>query len=184
VDPVLELLDRRERGPPRPVEALADLLLHAPAQRGQRDAQIAVATAVVTAEPRPTSGWATWGGAAMFLGTGLQVTGVAGWAALYYFATDPSGDPAAVAPLLQTAGDDLRLFGVAAAGALIVALGTAAQAVGLWRSAALPRWVPIVSLAIVPTFFLPNAGLLGLITGIPICVAAAAIGHYAWRRAG
>jgi hypothetical protein len=129
------------------------------------------------------AGWATWGGAAMFLGTGLQVTGVAGWAALYYFATDPSGDPAAVAPLLETAGDDLRLFGVAAAGALIVALGTAAQAVGLWRSGALPRWVPIVSLAIVPTFFLPNSGPLGLITGIPISVAAAAIGYYAWRRA-
>ena len=129
------------------------------------------------------SGWATWGGAAMFLGTGLQVTGVAGWAALYYFATDPSGDPAAVASLLDTVGDDLRLIAVAAGGALIVALGTAAQAVGLWRSGALPRWIPIVSLAIVPTFFLPNAGALGLITGIPITVAAVAIGYYAWRRA-
>lgn len=129
------------------------------------------------------SGWATWGGAAMFLGTGLQVTGVAGWASLYYFATDPSGDPTAVASLLDTVGDDPRLIALAAAGALVVALGTAAQAVGLWRSGALPRWIPIVSLAILPTFFLPNAGALGLITQIPITASAAAIGYYAWRRA-
>ena len=61
------------------------------------------------------SGWATWGGAAMFLGTGLQVTGVAGWASLYYFATDPSGDPTAVASLLDTVGDDPRLIALAAA---------------------------------------------------------------------
>ena len=40
-----------------------------------------------------------------------------------------------------------------------------------------------MSLAILPTFFLPNAGALGLITQIPITVSAAAIGYYAWRRA-
>jgi len=63
---------------------------------------------------RRGSGWATWGGAAMLLGTGLQVTGVAGWAAFYYFATDPTLDPAAAQGLFRTVGDDLHLIGVAA----------------------------------------------------------------------
>ncbi|HEX8869187.1 MAG TPA: hypothetical protein VF821_26240, partial [Lentzea sp.] len=41
------------------------------------------------------STWATVGGALMWLGTGLQTVGVAGWATAYYFPTSPAVDPAA-----------------------------------------------------------------------------------------
>jgi hypothetical protein len=44
------------------------------------------------------------------------------------------------------------------------------------------RWVPIVSLAVLPTFFMENAGPVGLLTQVPVGVAATAVGWYAWRR--
>jgi hypothetical protein len=69
-------------------------------------------------------------------------------------------------------------------GAVLVALGTIVQAVGLWRSRALPRWVPILSLAIVLSFITPGNGVVGALLGIPVAVAGIAIGYYAWRRTG
>jgi hypothetical protein len=128
------------------------------------------------------AGWVTTGGVMMFAGTALQATGLAGWATLYYFATGPALDPATGEAFLSRIGADGLLFVVATPGAILIALGTAVQAVGLWRSRALPRWVPIVSLAILPTFFLPTESVAGVLGQIPISVSAAAIGWYAWRR--
>ena len=56
------------------------------------------------------------------------------------------------------------------------------QAVGLLRSGALPKWVPILSLTIVLSFFVPGEGVLGMLFGLPVAVAGTAIGYYAWRR--
>ena len=128
--------------------------------------------------------WTTVGAAAMWLGTGLYAVGVAGWAATYYFVTDPTLDAGSGAALLRRVEDDPRLFAAAIAGAVLVALGTVVQAVGLLRSRALPRWVPILSMTIVLTFFLPGEGVLGLVFGLPVAVAGTAIGYYAWRSVG
>jgi len=65
---------------------------------------------------------------------------------------------------------------------VLVALGTAAQAVGLWRSRALPRWIPLASLVIVASFVLPVNGLAGALVQVPIAAAAVGMGWYAWRR--
>jgi hypothetical protein len=120
----------------------------------------------------------------MWLGTGLYAVGVAGWVTIYFFATDPAFDAASGRRLLEHVGDDVRLFAVAIPGAVLVALGTVLQAVGLWRSRALPRWVPILSLVIVLTFIVPGSGWVGLLTEIPVAVAGVSIGYFAWRRAG
>src|SRR5688572_20533361 len=54
----------------------------------------------------------------------------------------------------------------------------------LWRSRALPPWVPILSLTIVLSFIAPGSGVVGALLGIPVAVAGIAIGYYAWRRTG
>jgi hypothetical protein len=144
----------------------------------------AQALATMTLVRARGSGWATTGGVMLFLGAALQVTGMAGWAALYYFATGPGLDPAAGTAFLDRIAEDGRLFLVAEPGVVLVTLGTAVQAIGLWRSRAVPRWVPILALVGLPTFFVPTESTLGVAAQVLVCAPAVAIGWYAWRRAG
>jgi hypothetical protein len=149
----------------------ASLVLNVPAQ----------ALAAVALTRGRGAGCTTVGAALMWLGTGLYAVGVAGWAATYYFATDPAFDRDGGAALLELVEDDPRLFAAAIPGAVLVALGTVVQAVGLLRSHALPTWVPILSLTIVLTFLLPGEGWLGLVFGLPVAVAGTALGWFTWR---
>jgi hypothetical protein len=128
--------------------------------------------------------WTTAGASIMWVGTGLYAVGGGGWAAVYFSGTHPALDVASGTRLLDQVAEDTRLFAAALPGALLVALGTVVQAVGLWRSRALPRWVPILSLAIVLSFITPGHGVVGALLGIPAAVAGIAIGYYAWRRTG
>ena len=126
--------------------------------------------------------WATAGGAVLILGAAMQATGAAGWAMLYYYTSGPALDPATATAFMARIASDGRLFVVPAVGAALVALGTSVQAVGLWRSRALPRWIPLASLAIVPSFVLPTNGLAGALVQVPVAAAAVGMGWYAWRR--
>jgi hypothetical protein len=125
--------------------------------------------------------WATAGGLLMWIGIAFQAVGVAGLAAAYYFATGV--DAAAGTPVIGSANDDLlHLFGPLLGGALVVALGTVIQAIGLWRSHAVPRWVPVLVLFIVISFVVPGNGWIGLTVQIPMAAGGIAIAYYAWRR--
>jgi hypothetical protein len=128
------------------------------------------------------AGWATAGGAVLILGAAMQATGPAGWAMLYYYAGGPALDPATATAFMARIASDGLLYAVPTAGALLVAVGTAVQAVGLWRSRALPRWIPLASLVIVASFVLPVNGLAGALVQVPIAAAAVGMGWYAWRR--
>jgi hypothetical protein len=82
-----------------------------------------------------------------------------------------------------TAGDDLlHLFGPMLAGALVTAIGTVIQVVGLWRSHAVPRWVCVLVLVIVISFVVPGNGWIGLTVQIPMAAGGIAVAYYAWRR--
>lgn len=125
---------------------------------------------------------ATTGGVLMWVGSGLQAVGVAGWAAAYFFATDPSVDSAAGSAVVEAANADMgHLFGLMIPGAAVVLVGTVIQCVGLFRSHAVPRWVPIAALTIVLTFVIPGNGVLGLITSIPMAAGSIGLAYYAWR---
>jgi hypothetical protein len=150
------------------------LVLNVPAQ--------ALAALILT--PDRGAMWTTAGASIMWVGTGLYAVGGGGWAAVYFFGTHPALDVASGTRLLDQVAEDPRLFAAALPGAVLVALGTVVQAVGLWRSRALPRWVPILSLAIVLSFITPGNGVVGALLGIPVAVAGIAIGYYAWRRTG
>jgi hypothetical protein len=143
----------------------------------------AQAVAALSLCRRRGSAWATWGGVAMWVGIAMEASAAAGWAATYYFVTDPALDPTAGTALLNHITDDPRLMTVGMTGTLLAALGTVAQAVGLLRARAIPRWLPVVSLVIVLSFLLPNNGPASVITSLPGAVASIGIGVYAWRRA-
>ncbi|GGM74581.1 hypothetical protein GCM10011609_08080 [Lentzea pudingi] len=133
---------------------------------------------------RRGSAWATWGAALMWIGTGLQGAGGAGWAAAYFFPTDPSVGAAAGEAVVQAANDSAQLFAFLVPGAALVLLGTVLQCVGLFRSHAVPKWVPVLLLFIVVSFVIPGNGLAGLLTSVPMAAGAIALGHHAWRAAG
>ncbi|MEV8375287.1 hypothetical protein AB0P21_21310 [Kribbella sp. NPDC056861] len=124
--------------------------------------------------------WATVGGIIMWIGAALYAVGAAGWAAAYYFATAAGVDPSVIE---RVNDDSAHVFGVMIPGALLVALGTVIQAVGLWRSGAVPRWIPVLWLTIVATFVVPGNGVAGLLTAVPMTAASLGTAYYAWRRA-
>jgi hypothetical protein len=132
---------------------------------------------------RRGAAWATVGGLVMWIGTALYAVGVAGWAATYYFATAPGVEVAAGTSVMEHVADDtLHLFGATITGALMVAIGTVIQVVGLWRSHAVPRWVPLLLLVIVLSFVIPGNGWIGLTTAVPMAAGAIGLAYYAWRR--
>lgn len=146
---------------------------------------LAQAIATIVLVRRRGAAWATIGGLVMWVGTALYAVGVGGWAAIYYFATDPAVGAAAGTAVMESTADDMaHLFGPIISGSLLVAIGTVIQVVGLWRSKAVPRWIPLLWLMIVPTFIIPGNGAAGLITAVPMTAAAIGTGYYAWRRAG
>ncbi|MET9271125.1 hypothetical protein [Kribbella sp. NPDC003557] len=125
--------------------------------------------------------WATVGGLMMWIGIACQAVGVAGLATAYYFATGV--DAAAGTAVIDSANDDLlHLFGLMLAGALLAALGTVVQVVGLWRSHTVPWWVSALVLFIVISFVVPGNGWVGLVVQVPMAAGAIAIAYYAWRR--
>ena len=131
---------------------------------------------------RRGSTWATIGGALMCLGITVQGVAVAGWAAAYFFPTDPSLHGRGRAVFEVVNNDITHVFVLMIPGALLALLGQVLQAVGLFRAKVVPLWVPWLSLAIVPTFMIPGNGLTGLVTEVPMAAAAAALGYYTWRR--
>ncbi|MEV6281998.1 hypothetical protein [Kribbella sp. NPDC051770] len=124
--------------------------------------------------------WATVGGVVMWIGTALYAVGGAGWAAAAYFATGVDA-PAGSAMMDAMNADTAHLFGPMITGALLVAVGTLIQVVGLWRSHAVPRWIPLAAATILFTFVVPGNGVAGLVTALPMTAAAIGIAYYARR---
>src|SRR4051794_32850791 len=131
---------------------------------------------------RRGSAWATAGAAVMWLGAAAQATGMAAWTLLYYFTAGP-GLPASTArPFVDGFRDDGRLFGLTLIGELVVVLGTILLAVGMFRSRAVPWWVPALTLFVAASVVLPSAGWAGLIGAVPVAAGSIAMAWYAWRR--
>jgi hypothetical protein len=122
---------------------------------------------------------ATVGGIVMWIGTALYAVGVGGWAAAYYFATAPGVDPSVIERINDDTG---HVFGALIPGSLLVAVGTVLQAIGLLRSRVVPRWIPVLWLAIIATFIVPGNGIAGLITAVPMTAASLGTAYYAWKK--
>lgn len=70
------------------------------------------------------------------------------------------------------ADDQTHLFGTMIPGAILTLLGTVVQVVGLFRAGTVPRWIPVLLLFIVATFFVPGDGAAGLITSVPMAAGS------------
>ena len=126
--------------------------------------------------------WATVGGSLMWVGIGLQATGVAGWASAYYYPTDPGLERGLGSAVIEAANNDQgHLFAFLVPGAILVVLGTVLQCIGLFRARVVPAWVPIALLFTVLTLIVPGNGALGLVTSIPMALGAIGLGYFAWR---
>ena len=87
---------------------------------------------------RRGSAWATVGGALMWLGITVQGVAVAGWAAAYFFPTDPSLNGAGRA-VFEAVNDDIaHIFALMIPGAALAMLGQVLQAVALLRAKVVP----------------------------------------------
>lgn len=126
---------------------------------------------------------ATIGATALCVGAACYVVGSAGIATFYYFTTDPALlDPGAGARLVEEVSTGWKLYALAAPGMLLLAVGTVLQAIALWRSRSVPRWLPIASLSIVAGFFIPTSGWTGLVVQAPIVASGLAVAYFVWRR--
>ena len=147
----------------------------------------AAALAGVLLTPARGARWATAGCGLIWVGAAIYAVGVAGWASLYYFATDTSVvDPGTAARLVDHANDDgARMLGVPFGGALMVALGSLLLAVALWRARTVPRWVPILgAISTMATIVIPPYTAPGLVGEGLSSATTIALGWYAWHRPG
>jgi hypothetical protein len=145
----------------------------------------AAALAAWILAPARGARWANAGGSLVWLGAAIYGVGVGGWAAVYYFGTDPAALNAATATrLIDHVNDDTaRMLAIPIGGALLVTLGSLLLAVALWRARTVPRWVPIAgAVSAVATIVIPTGSVAGLISEAASSVTSVAIGWYAWRR--
>jgi hypothetical protein len=143
----------------------------------------AQAVVVVSLVRGRSAGAATWGAMLMWIGAALEAVGIAGFAMAYFFPSDPSLDAATSAAVFDSIGNDhVHLLAFQLPGHLLLTAGIVVQAVALFRSRAVPRWVPIASLFILVTYAVPGSGAFGVVTTVPLAAASLGIAYYGWQR--
>jgi uncharacterized protein DUF4386 len=136
--------------------------------------------------PRRGSRWATVGASLIWLGAALYGVGIGGWATIYYFGTDPRVlDPAVATRLIDHVNDDTaRMLAVPFGGALLIALGSLALCVALWRARSVPRWLPIAAaITAIATVLLAPDTVGGLLGEAASSITTIALGWYLWQAA-
>ena len=144
----------------------------------------AAALAALILAPDRGARWATAGGSLLWLGAAVYGVGIGGWATVYYAATDPDVlRPATGAALVDHLNDDaLHMLAVPVAGAIIISVGVAVIAVGLWRARTVPRWVLVCGVAAsLALFMLPPSHLAGVVGEGVSSLTTILVGWYAWR---
>jgi Domain of unknown function (DUF4386) len=143
----------------------------------------AAALAVWILTPARGARWATVGGALIWLGAAAYAVGIGGWAAVYYFGTDPRLGRAGAGLIDRFNHDGAHMLAVPIGGALLIALGGLLLAVALWRAGTVPRWVPALgAVSGIATLVLPPDTPVGVLAETVSSATTIAIGWYAWRR--
>lgn len=135
-----------------------------PAGRGQ---VVATAGAVLT----------VFGG--ICFAAGFFAFGVSSW-----FATLPLPGPVAPAALFDAVqADAMRSFGPQLVGFLLAGVGTVLLAVALWRSRAVPRWLPVTTVLALVAMFLVGGGLLYDLLHAAFMATLVVLAVFCWRAA-
>jgi hypothetical protein len=143
----------------------------------------AQAIAVLTLVREKGAKAATWGAGLMWVGAVMEAVGLASFAAAYFYPSDPSVSHAAGAAVFGSiAHDHAHLLAIQLPGHLLSTIGIVVQAVALFRSKAVPTWVPVVSLSILVTYVIPGSHVIGLVTQLPLAATCLGLAYYARRR--
>lgn len=130
------------------------------------------------------SRWATAGGVLLWFGAVFQCAGLCGWAAAYFFPTDPDVPASAGTAVIEAANaDEAHLLALVPIGMALMVLGGICQAVGLFRAKVVPVWIPVAVLFVLLIFVVPGFGPASLITSVPQAAAACGLAWCAVRRA-
>src|SRR3954468_20954369 len=122
---------------------------------------------------------ATWGAMLMTVGCLMEAAGLAGFAAAYFYPSDPTVSHEAASRVYDAiAADPPHLLVFQLPGHLLLTAGIVIQAVALFRSRVVPRWVPTLTLAVLLTYAVPGSGLLGLVTVLPVTAGAIAVAYF------
>jgi hypothetical protein len=143
---------------------------------------VAQALAVLMLVRDKAAATATWGAALMILGGVMEAVGVAGYAAAYFYPSDPAMTHAAATQVYDAiAGDHLHLLVFQLPGHLLLTAGIVTQAAALIRARVVPRWVAALTLAVVLTYAFPGSGLLGMVSVLPMTAGCIALASYTRR---
>jgi Domain of unknown function (DUF4386) len=141
----------------------------------------ALATWILT--PARGARWATVGGGVVWLGAAVYAVGIGGWAAVYYFGSDPRLGRAGAGLIDRFNHDGAHMLAVPIGGALLVALGGLLLAVALWRAGSVPRWLPVLgAVSGVATLLVAPDTPAGVLAEAASSATTIAVGWYAWRR--
>jgi hypothetical protein len=167
----------------RPVRDTIWLLIMLAAVLGPLNV-MAQAIAVLTLVRGKGAVTATWGACLMIIGGTMEAAGLAGYAAAYFYPSDPQVSHTAATSVYDAiAGDHLHLLVWQLPGHLVLTVGIIVQAVGLFRARVLPRWVPaLTALAILLTYAFPGSGLLGLVSVVPLTAGCIAVAYFTRRQ--
>src|SRR4051812_25458583 len=122
---------------------------------------------------------ATWGAMLMTVGCLMEAAGLAGFAAAYFYPSDPTVSHEAAGRVYDAiAADHLHLLVFQLPGHLLLTAGIVIQAVALFRSGVVPRWVPTLTLAVLLTYAVPGSGVPGLVTVLPMTAGAIAVAYF------
>jgi hypothetical protein len=143
----------------------------------------AQAVAVLTLVRDKGAKAATWGAGLMWVGAVMESVGLAGFAAAYFYPSDPAVSDGAGADVFSSiANDHAHLLAIQLPGHLLMTIGIVVQAVALFRSKAVPKWLPVISLSILVTYVIPGSHLIGLVTQLPLAATCLGLACYARRR--
>jgi hypothetical protein len=143
----------------------------------------AQAIAVLTLVREKAAAVATWGAVAMMIGTVMESVGLAGLAGAYFYPSDPAISRGAATQVYDAIGTDhVHLLVLQLPGHLLLSLGVILQAAALLRARVVPRWVPLLTLAILLTYAFPGSGALGLVSVAPLTAGCISVAYFARRR--
>lgn len=131
--------------------------------------------------PRRGAVWATVGAVVTGFGGMLFGAGMFGFGALAWYATEPDAIDAAAgtALLAHVEAQPGHVLGVQMAGFGLFTLGSLLLMVALWRSAAVPRWLPIAYVVLTVGLFVAQGLVLNVVQAVqlllPVVVAYALV---------
>jgi hypothetical protein len=144
----------------------------------------ALGLAVCLLAPARGAAWANIGAVMTTLGGAAFCAGMVSFGSFAWYATDTAAIPAGPGEALMSYVEDSpgHMLGVQMVGFLLFTLGSLALMVALWRSRAVPRWLPIGYLVLTVGTFALGGVALNIVQAIQM-LSLVVVAYYTVRTA-